>query len=114
MGMKNFISLYILAAFGVLALAGCQTVDTVMGVPEVHFACVDGSYLDVRTGVRGSHANVAHRDKGEILYQGTMQAAESDFGQRFRAADGTSFWLNGEKGLFTQPGSNMILCHREP
>lgn len=117
MSMKKIIYRQTISAafccFLALGMTACQTVDTVIGGKETRYGCVEGSVLTLQPGYNRHHVDVTYHYGGQLLYRATLQATSSDFGERFRADDGTSFWLNGEKGLFSRPGENLILCHLE-
>lgn len=102
----------VLAALAAPVLTGCQTVDTVVGGPAVTYACVQGGILSVRPGAGRRHIDVTYYYDSQKIYSNVLESMPSDFGERFRADDGTSFWLNEEKGLFSRPGEDMALCHR--
>lgn len=112
--MKFLIRMCVLATLTAPILTACQTVDAVTGGPEVIYACVQGGLLSVRPGAGRRHLDVTYHYNNQKIYHNVMQATPSDFGERFRADDGTSFWLNDEKGLFSRPGEDMALCHRNP
>lgn len=115
--MKKIIHRHIISGafccFLALGVTACQTVDTVIGGTETRYGCVEGSFLTVRPGYNRRHLDVTYYYNGQLLYSAALRAMPSDFGERFRADDGTSFWLNGTKGLFSRPGEDMILCHLE-
>lgn len=102
-----------LLTLGLLALNGCQTVDAVVGGPETRYGCVTGGSVSTRAGMGRHHLDVTYTQDGQTYYSGALDAVPSDFGERFRAADGTSFWINDDKGLFSRPGDSQMLCHRE-
>ena len=110
--MKFFIPLHVLTVFGLLALTGCQTVDSVIGGEELHYNCVEGSTLAGRLGQGRKHLDVTYTYSGQVIYRGVLQSMATDFGERFRAEDGTSFWINEQKGLLNRPGEEPILCHK--
>ena len=103
-----FGSFYCFLALGITA---CQTVSTAIGGTQTRYGCVEGSILTLQPGYNRHLVDVTYHYDGQLLYRATLQAASSDFGERFRADDGTSFWLNGTKGLFSRPGEDMVLCH---
>lgn len=108
----TFLSLSRVLLVSVLViLTGCQTVDTVIGGAETVYSCVDASTLAIRPGPGRHHLDVTYTYAGQVVYRDVLQSVSSDFGERFRADDGTSFWLNEEKGLFSRPGESLILCH---
>lgn len=100
-------------ALSLLALNGCQTVDAVVGGPESRYSCVTGGYVTTRPGMGRRHMDVTYTQDGQVYFNGVLASMLSDFGERFRADDGTSFWINDDKALFNRPGEEQILCHRE-
>ena len=107
--MLHFLTL----GLGFLALGGCQTVDSVIGGPESHYSCVTGGLITARPGVNRRHLDVTYALDGQVYFKGVLQSVPSDFGERFTADTGTTFWINGDKGLFSRPGEDQILCHQE-
>ncbi len=102
----------ILAVLAAPVLTGCQTVNTVVGGTETTYACVQGDSVVIRPGAGRRHLDVTYYAAGHKVYSGVLKATASDFGERFTTGDGTSFWLNNEKGLFSRSGEDMVLCHR--
>lgn len=112
--MKLFTRWHVFMLLLALGLPGCQTVNLVTGGPEVTYTCVEGSVLTLRPASARRSMDATYTYAGQVVYRGPLAAIGSDFGERFRAADGTSFWMNDQKGLFSRPGEDMILCHKAP
>lgn len=97
-----------------LLLAGCETAVplTYMGTAE-NYSCVNGGVLTARYNGSHHHLGLTYALNGQTLYQGDLRHIDADFGSRFQGDDGVSFWVNGEKGLLSRPGDEMLLCHGE-
>lgn len=97
-----------------LLVAGCETVAPLAytGTAE-RYSCVNGGGLAARYNASHRHLALTYTLDGQTLYQGDLRHIDADFGSRFQGDDGVSFWVNGDKGLLSRPGDEMLLCHGE-
>ena len=96
-----------------LLLAGCVT----DGVGDRLVSVVDGSgaeqvYVcrngDTVSALYGSQGKAARITVGGVTVQ--VDPVQAPFGERFKADDGTTFWVNGDDVLLEWTNGTMLFC----
>ena len=104
-------SLLILA---VLLLSGCVTDGLGIAAPhasgdaEPVYVCRNG---DVVSALYGSQGKAARITVGGVTVQ--ADPVEAPFGEKFRAGDGTTFWVNGQDVLLEWQDGAMLFCREK-
>lgn len=103
----------LLSFFAVLALTGCVT-DSFGRQPSSTaeagsiYACRNGDRVSALYGSQGKAARIT---VGGVTVQ--VDPVQAPFGEKFRADDGTTFWVNGQDVLLEWQDGAMLFCREE-
>lgn len=104
----------LLPFFAVLALSGCvltgeKPVEAELPVDTAPvYVCRNGETVSARYGSAGQPARIT---VGGVTVQ--VEPESAPFGAKFKAGDGTLFWVNGEDALLEWTNGMMLFCREK-